>query len=190
MNRSLSTARQVATAPRLWLLGALSAVVALAACSPSDALKVKDIDVARPASIQDSSALPAVLDGAIGDFGNAYNGGGDFNQVTLAGELGDELINTETFPTRIEVDERRQQYQSNGSLSNLFYATSQARQSADRAAALFLHFNPKDAGLAESLTRNVSVAPFAPPIGVPEMTPLDVSSDSPGGSTPAVSAQV
>ena len=151
MNRFLSTARQVATAPRLWLFGAMSAAIVLGACSPSDALKVKDIDVARPGSIQDSSALPAVLDGAIGDFGNAYNGGGDFNQVTLAGELSDELINTETFPTRIEVDERRQQYQSNTSLSNLFYATSQARQSADRAAALYLQFNPKDAGLAESL---------------------------------------
>ena len=65
--------------------------------------------------------------------------------------MGDELINTETFPTRIEVDERRQNYQNNGSLSGVFYATSQARQSADRAAALYLKFNPKDAGLAESL---------------------------------------
>jgi hypothetical protein len=129
----------------------------LGACNPDDALKVKDIDVARPGSIQDSSALPAVLDGAIGDFGAAYNGGGDFNQITLAGELSDELINTETFPTRIEVDERRQNYQNNGSLSGLFYATSQARQSADRSAALYLQFNPKDAGLAESLNLSALV---------------------------------
>jgi len=151
MNRFLDKARQVAKAPRVWLVVSMSAAMVLGACSPDDVLKVKDIDVARPGSIQDSSALPAVLDGAIGDFGNAYNGGGDFNQVTLAGELSDELINTETFPTRIEVDERRQNYQNNGSLSNLFYATSQARQSADRAAALYMQFANKDPGLAESL---------------------------------------
>jgi hypothetical protein len=135
MNRFLDKARQVAKSPRVWLVTSMSAAMVLGACNPDDALKVKDIDVARPGSIQDSSALPAVLDGAIGDFGAAYNGGGDFNQVTLAGELSDELINTETFPTRIEVDERRQNYQNNGSLRDAFYATSQARQSADRAAA-------------------------------------------------------
>jgi hypothetical protein len=139
------------------VLGAIGAGITMGACHPSDVLKVKDIDVARPVSIQDSSALPAVLDGAIGDFGNAYNGGGDFNQITLAGELGDELINTETFPTRIEVDERKQNYQTNGSLSALFYATSQARQSADRATALYLKFAAKDAGLAESLNLSALV---------------------------------
>ena len=151
MNRSHNTAPSVAKTPRIVLVAAVGVAIVVAACSPTDALKVKDIDVARPGSIQDSSALPAVLDGAIGDFGNAFNGGGDFNQITLAGELSDELINTETFPTRIEVDERRQNYQNNGSLRDLFYATSQARQSADRAAALYLQFASKDAGLAESL---------------------------------------
>lgn len=135
----------------------LAAGIALGACHPSDVLKVKDIDVARPSAIQDSTALPAVLEGAIGDFGVAYNGGGDFNQITLAGQLSDELINTETFPTRIEVDERRQKYQTNGSLSGLFYATSQARQSADRAEALYLKFASKDAGLAESLNLSALV---------------------------------
>jgi hypothetical protein len=157
MNRFLNTARLVAKSPRVWIVSMLGSVIMLTACSPTDALKVKDIDVARPTSIQDSSALPAVLDGAIGDFGNAYNGGGDFNQITLAGQLTDELINTETLPTRIEVDERKQKYQSNTSLSNLFYATSQARQSADRAAALYLQFANKDAGLSESLNLSALV---------------------------------
>ena len=157
MNRLLETATAVAKAPRIWFVASLGAAIVLGACSPTDALKVKDIDVARPGAIQDSSALPAVLDGAIGDFGNAYNGGGDFNQITLSGELADELINTETFPTRIEVDERKQNYQNNGSLTALFYATSQARQSADRAAALYMQFAAKDAGLAESLNLSALV---------------------------------
>ena len=57
----------------------------LAACSPDDILEVEDIDVANPGSVQDSTALPSLLAGAIGDFGAALNGGGDFNQVTQSG---------------------------------------------------------------------------------------------------------
>lgn len=130
----------------------LFAVAALvAACRPNDVLQVSDIDVARPEAVADSSALPALLAGAIGDFAVAYDGGGDFNQITLSGELSDELINTETFPTRIEVDQRAQQYQTNGSLSQLFYFTQQARASADRADEAFGKFLPNDAGRAEAL---------------------------------------
>lgn len=124
----------------------------LVACSADQILDVEDIDVASPGSVADPTALPAVLAGAIGDFGVAYNGGGDFNQITLAGQLSDELYNTETFPTRIENDQRRQSYQSNGSLQNLFYATHQARASADRAAAGYITLKKEtDVGLAEAL---------------------------------------
>jgi hypothetical protein len=123
---------------------------AVVGCSPDDILAVDDIDVAQPASVADSTALPAVLAGAIGDFGNAYNGGGDFNQITLAGQLADELYNTETFPTRIEVDQRRQQT-TNGSLTNLFYATHQARASAKRAAEAYAKFSPTGVGFATAL---------------------------------------
>lgn len=130
---------------------ALATLTAVAACHPNDVLSVDDIDVANPASTTDSTALPALLAGAIGDFAASYNGGGDFNQVTLSGELSDELINTETFPTRIEVDQRHQQYQANGSLTQLFYATQQARVSAERASITFATFLPNDAGHAEAL---------------------------------------
>jgi len=125
-------------------------VAGVVGCSPNEILEVEDIDVAQPQSVADSSALPAVLAGAIGDFGNAYNGGGDFNQITLAGQLADELYNTETFPTRIEVDQRRQQT-TNGSLSGLFYATHQARASAQRAAEAFTKFAPTLVGHATAL---------------------------------------
>jgi hypothetical protein len=130
---------------------AAALLATVAGCSTDDVLAVDDVDVARPEAVADSTALPALLNGALGDFGVAYNGTGDFNQVTLSGLLSDELINTETFPTRIEVDQRRQQYQSNGSLSNLFYATQQARASADRAAEGYARFLPTNAGFAEAL---------------------------------------
>ena len=127
---------------------------AAVACSPEEILEVEDIDVARPEAVQDAASLPAVLAGAIGNFGHAFNGNGDFNLITLSGLLGDEFINTETFPTRIEIDQRRQQYQSNGSLTALFYAAQQARAAADFAADGYRQFAATDLGLAEAL--NVS----------------------------------
>jgi hypothetical protein len=136
------------------LLGALTL-----GCSADQILDVEDIDVASPASVSDPAALPAVLAGAIGDFGVSYNGGGDFNQITLSGQLSDELYNTETFPTRIENDQRKQQYQSNGSLQALFYATQQGRASADRAAKDYITLKKEtDVGLAEAL--NISALSY------------------------------
>lgn len=136
---------------------ALIALVAIA-CSPDRILQVEDIDVALPPSVQGAEALPSLLAGAIGDFGTAYNGGVqssglalDLNQVTLSGLISDELLNTETFPTRIEVDQRQQQYQSNGSLRDAYYAIQQARASADRASEAYLEFGATQLGLAESL---------------------------------------
>ena len=144
-------------APRA-VLGSI-ALPMLVACSADQILDVEDIDVASPGSVSDPTALPAVLAGALGDFGVAYNGGGDFNQITLAGQLSDELYNTETFPTRIENDQRRQSYQSNGSLQALFYATHQARASADRAATGYVTLEKAtDVGLAEAL--NISALSY------------------------------
>lgn len=130
----------------------LAALTGLAACSTEQILEVEDIDVARPESVQDSVALPAVLAGALGNLGVAYNGSLDINQIALAGMISDEFINTETFPTRIEVDQRRQQV-SNGSLSGTFYAIQQARSAADFAADAYRRFNfaTPPAGFAEAL---------------------------------------
>ena len=136
---------------------ALLAVIAVA-CSPDRILQVEDIDVALPPAVQGVEALPSLLAGAIGDFGTAYNGGVqstglglDLNQVTLAGLISDELLNTETFPTRIEVDQRQQQYQSNGSLRDAYYAIQQARAAADRTSDAYREFAPTEVGLAEAL---------------------------------------
>lgn len=130
----------------------LAVLTGLVACSTEQILEVEDIDVARPESVQDSVALPAVLAGALGNYGVAYNGSIDINQIALSGMITDEFINTETFPTRIEVDQRRQQV-SNGSLSGTFYAIQQARSAADFAADAYRRFNftTPPAGLAEAL---------------------------------------
>ena len=147
------TNRRFSRTARVALL-ALGAV----ACSPDRILEVEDIDVALPPAVQGVTALPSLLAGAIGDFGTAFNGGVqssglalDLNMVTLSGLISDELINTETFPTRIEVDQRQQQYQSNGSLRDAYYAIQQARAAADRTSDAYREFLPNDVGLAEAL---------------------------------------
>lgn len=123
----------------------------LAACDVDQILEVEDIDVALPSAIVDSAALPALLAGSIGNFGVAYNGGFDVSHVTLSGSLSDEFINTETFPTRIEIDQRVQQFDRNGSLSGQFYRAQQARALADRASKGYAQFAPRAVGHAEVL---------------------------------------
>lgn len=152
------THRSLARTLRAAHMRAAFLALAAVACSPDRILQVEDIDVALPPAVEGPTALPSLLAGAIGDFGTAYNGGVqssglalDLNQVTLSGLLSDELINTETFPTRIEVDQRQQQYQSNGSLRDAYYAIQQARASADRAGEAYLEHGPTQIGLAESL---------------------------------------
>jgi hypothetical protein len=132
------------------LATALAAAVMVAACSPDDILDVEDIDVAFPDVVADSTALPNVLAGAIGEFGFAYNGNASLNVVTLSGLLADELLNTETFPTRIEIDQRRQQH-TNGTLRDLFYDIQQARAMADRTEEAYGRFLPTSNGRAEAL---------------------------------------
>ena len=148
-------------APRAARMRAVLLALVAVACSPDRILQVEDIDVALPPAVQGVEALPSLLAGAIGDFGTAYNGGVqssglalDLNQVTLSGLISDELINTETFPTRIEVDQRQQQYQSNGSLRDAYYAIHQARRSAERAIEGYQEFGATQLGLAEALNLN------------------------------------
>jgi hypothetical protein len=93
--------------------------------------------VARPEALQGASALPAQRAGAVGNLGVALNGGGgagaaDVDQVHLSGLLGDEFINTETFPTRIEIDQRAMTL-PNTSLIGTFFDLTRARSFADLA---------------------------------------------------------
>ena len=122
---------------RVGIVTTLAALAAtsLSSCSSKDILTVSDPDVARPASLDDPSALPALRAGAIGAFGIAYNGqSSDEEQVHLSAGLSDEFINTETFPTRIEFDQRAQTIQ-NVSLVGTFLDLNRARGLAQRAIA-------------------------------------------------------
>jgi len=127
--------RYFARGHRLTAARTCAAVVAavLVACNTDQVLQVTDPDVARPESLQGATALPTLRAGAIGNFGVAYNGGNaDVEQTHLSGLLSDELINTETFPTRIEIDQRAMSL-SNTSLVGTFFDLTRARASGELA---------------------------------------------------------
>ncbi|MFL5568510.1 MAG: hypothetical protein ACJ79B_12590 [Gemmatimonadaceae bacterium] len=121
------------------------AALGLFACQTDEILQVTDPDVARPEALQGAAALPTLRAGAIGNFGVAYNGGAaDVEQVHLSALLSDEFINTETFPTRIEIDQRAITT-TNTSLANTvqggtFFDISRARASADFAVDAYREF--------------------------------------------------
>jgi hypothetical protein len=120
---------------RVGILTALSALtfLSVSGCDTKRILAVTDPDVARPSALDNRSALPALRAGAIGAFGTAYNSSNsDVEQVHLSALLSDEFINTETFPTRIEIDQRAQSV-GNTSLSGTFYDINRARGLAQRA---------------------------------------------------------
>src|SRR5438132_7475819 len=114
-------------------LASLIGIATALACNTDRILQVSDPDVARPEALQGVTALPTLRAGTIGNFGVAYNGGNaDVEQVHLSGLLSDEFINTETFPTRIEIDQRAMSL-SNTSLIGTFFDLTRARASSEQA---------------------------------------------------------
>ena len=140
----------------------LLAIVGLASLAPlagcNDPLKVTIPDIVQPAQLSDSAALATVRAGVIGDFAIAYTGdhpdgsGGTEGVIMYGGLLADEWINSETFPTRIEVDARTIQ-PTNADVDLWFRRMHQARNSAEKAAASFARFAfpPSDPHHAEML---------------------------------------
>lgn len=151
------------TCRRVGLL-TLGMIPMLFACNTDKLLQVTDPDVARPSALTGPSALPTLRNGAVGDFGFAYNTNtpDGLQQVQLSGLLSDEFINTETFPTRIEVDQRAISL-TNTTLGNsdagstgggTFAALGKARASAQSAVDGYRQFaktSLDSAGLSEVL---------------------------------------
>ncbi len=136
--RELAPQGQPRLLPRtLLVLGA--AGLTLAACNTKDLLTVPDPDVVKPAALEGPTALPNVLAATIGDFQVAYGGsnggttaipGASEGQIQMSGLLADELINSESFPTRIEVDQRNTN-PINATMLNIFRDIEKARVTSE-----------------------------------------------------------
>jgi hypothetical protein len=139
------------------MISTLLLTVAIFGCNSEKVLKVSDPDVAKPVSLEGLAALAVVHAGAIGDFQVAYSGSsGSEGQVQMSALLGDEYINSETFPTRIEVDQRQIQ-EENSTMQGIFRDIQRARASGDFASGKFAAAIPNDIRRAEAL----NIAGFA-----------------------------
>jgi starch-binding outer membrane protein, SusD/RagB family len=120
----------------------------LASCTTDEILSVEDIDVARPGALTGASALPTVYAAVLTDFQLAYAGGNSEGHVNLTGVITDELLYSETFPTRVQWD-RRSIEPVNGSTEGIFRQLLRAHATTELAARRFAEF-----GLASSATDN------------------------------------
>ncbi len=147
---TIHTSSTVRRARRGAVIATTVLIAALVACSPDSVLNVADVDVATPSSLSDKSALPVLRTGAMGDFSVAFDANGDDNVVSYTGLLSDELLNAETFPTRIEIDQRSVQ-PVNSNLDGVHRTLQRARASARRAADAYAKFDATSAGRLEML---------------------------------------
>lgn len=139
---------------RVRVLAALVGAASLAACDTDSLLTAPTPDVVLPENITGPSALASAYASVLGDFQLAYAGGYgnllDNNEglVQITGLLTDELLNAETFNTRIEVD-RRATNAINATTLQTFQNAQRSRASADLVASRFREFLPADPRGAE-----------------------------------------
>lgn len=144
-------------ARRLSAALALASLAAVGACNQDKLLTVPTPDVVLPADLTGAAVLPNAYAAALGDFQVAYAGSGGNVPGTfgateglalISGLLSDELLNAETFPTRIELD-RRATNSVNGSLLPIFQLAHRSRASAELVSASYAQYDPTNPNRAE-----------------------------------------
>lgn len=134
---------------RVALAAALMGAAGLAACNQDKLLTVPTPDIVLPGNISGPAALPNAYAAAIGDFQVAYSGSsGSEGQVIFSGLLSDELMDAETFPTRLQVDFRSIDIH-NSSLLPIFQNAERARATAELVADRYAQYDPTNPNRAE-----------------------------------------
>ncbi|HKH91431.1 MAG TPA: RagB/SusD family nutrient uptake outer membrane protein [Gemmatimonadaceae bacterium] len=149
---------QTRTALRATIAAALLGAATLVACDQDKLLTAPTPDVVLPGDITSRAALPSAFASAVGDFQLAYAGGYgaqlpllDYNEglAQMTALLTDELLNAETYNTRIEVD-RRATTIINSSTLQTFQVAQQARATADLVAERYRELDPENPQRAEA----------------------------------------
>jgi len=145
------------SALRSGVAAALLGAAMLAACNQDKLLTAPTPDVVLPGDIASRAALPSAFASAVGDFQLAYAGGYgagtpllDYNEgfAQMTALLTDELLNAETYNTRIEVD-RRATTNINQTTLQTFQVAQQARATSDLVAARYRDLDPSNPLRAE-----------------------------------------
>jgi hypothetical protein len=144
-------------AVRAAIAAALLGMVAVAACNQDKLLTAPTPDVVLPGDIASRAALPSAFASAVGDFQLAYAGGYggqlpllDYNEglAQITALLTDEMLDAETYNTRIEVD-RRAITNINSTTLQTFQVVQQARATSDLVAGRYRDLDPENPQGAE-----------------------------------------
>lgn len=138
--------------PRL----AVAAVMALplAACNTDRIVAVTDPERLRPEDLTGIAAVPALVNGAIRQFGGGYSGFGGDAFLSSSAVISDEWYYGDTFTTRQAADERRLQPAVLGNISDGAYSSlHQARLNARRAYAVVEEFTTTATAAADARTQ-------------------------------------
>lgn len=121
----------------------LAALMLPFACSTSEILTVEDPDIINPSAVNSPAGARALYAGALGDFavGIVGDNGGIEGQILVSGSFTDELINSETFPTRLEYELRAIDIK-NGTLLTVFRNLQRGRVLLEAAAPALAQYAP------------------------------------------------
>jgi hypothetical protein len=122
-------------------------------------------DVIDPGNLTSAAAIQTLLNGARRDFALAYVGTGDGTQegiILTGGLVADEFDNSDTFPTRQEMDQRDMDV-TNVSLLGVYAGIHRARAAADQASALARSAKPDEVNAIAELHEisGLSILSFA-----------------------------
>jgi starch-binding outer membrane protein, SusD/RagB family len=136
--------------PRLVSAALLAA--ALAACE-NRTLAVRTPDIAQPSVFDNPAALPQLSAAVIADFSQSYSGqGGGYEGIIMdGGLLGDEWISSDTYPTRIQIDQRTT-VPTNAQNNQTFLNIQIGRTAAEQAITAYEKFQPGVALEAEAFS--------------------------------------
>lgn len=126
------------------LLAAL--LLPFGACSTQEILNVEDPDIINPGAVNSPAGARALFAGALGEFAVSVVGddGGTEGQILVSGSFTDELINSETFPTRLEYELRAIDVR-NGTLSAVFRSIQRARLLLEASVPALQQYSPTPA---------------------------------------------
>jgi hypothetical protein len=126
----------------------------LAACNTDELVAVTDPERLRPEDLTGAAAIPALVNGAVRQFGGGYSGFGGDAFLSASAVLSDEWYYGDTFTTRQAADQRSLQPPVLGNISDAAYTRlHQARLNARRAYAVVEEFTSTATAAADAATQ-------------------------------------
>ncbi len=126
----------------------------LVACDTDKLVEVEDPALRRPEDLNNSGAVPALVQGAFRQFVGGYSGFGDDAFLSASGVITDEFYFGDTFTTRDAADKRNLQPPVLGNITDAaFGRLEQARFNARRAFAVVDQFSTTQTAAADAVSK-------------------------------------